>query len=126
MKETCQKVDMTYETLKFYCNQGLIPNVGRDKNNYRIFTDKNIAWISNLSCLKNCGMSIKEMKAYLALCLAGEKTIPERKEILEDKRKELLEKLDKTQQNIAYLDRKQSFYDSVLKGEIAYYSNLTD
>lgn len=27
MKETCQKVGMTYETLKFYCNQGLVPNV---------------------------------------------------------------------------------------------------
>lgn len=27
MKETCKQVGMTYETLKFYCNEGLIPNV---------------------------------------------------------------------------------------------------
>ncbi|MGN1174800.1 MAG: MerR family transcriptional regulator [Roseburia sp.] len=31
------------ETLKFYCNQGLVPNVKRDKNNRRIFSDKDIA-----------------------------------------------------------------------------------
>jgi DNA-binding transcriptional MerR regulator len=42
MKETCQKVGMTYETLKFYCNEGLVPNVKRDKNNYRIFNDRDI------------------------------------------------------------------------------------
>lgn len=50
MKQTCEKVNMSYETLKFYCNEGLIPNVKRDKNNYRIFDDNNIAWISSLSC----------------------------------------------------------------------------
>lgn len=39
MKQTCQKVGMTYEALKFYCNQGLVPHVKRDKNNYRILTN---------------------------------------------------------------------------------------
>ncbi|WP_347463346.1 MerR family transcriptional regulator [Clostridium sp. KNHs205] len=42
MKEVCQKVGMTYETLKFYCNEGLVPNVKRGKNNYRIFDDSDI------------------------------------------------------------------------------------
>ena len=83
MKQTCEKTGLTYDTLKFYCNEGLIPNVKRDKNNYRVFNDKDIAWINSLSCLKNCGMGILEMKEYLDLCLKGEKTIPERKEIIE-------------------------------------------
>lgn len=37
------------------------------------------------TCLKNCGMGIAEMKEYLALCLKGESTIPERKIILDRK-----------------------------------------
>ena len=73
MKEACKLTDMTYETLKFYCNEGLVPNVKRDKRNYRIFDDHDIKWIQSLNCLKNCGMSIAEMKEYLALCLKGEK-----------------------------------------------------
>ena len=81
MKQTCEKVGMSYETLKFYCNQGLIPNVKRDKNNYRIFDDNNIAWIQSVTCLKNCGMTIAEIKEYLKLCLKGQDTIPERKKI---------------------------------------------
>lgn len=83
MKQTCEMVDMSYQTLKFYCNEGLIPNVQRDDNNYRIFDDNNIAWIRSLSCLKNCGMSLAEMKEYLNLCLKGISSIPERKLILD-------------------------------------------
>ena len=89
MKETCQKTGLAYETLKFYCNQGLVPNVKRDVNNHRIFNDKDIAWINSLHCLKNCGMSISEMQEYVKLCLVGESSIPERKRILDNKKKDL-------------------------------------
>ena len=27
MKEACRETGMTYEALKFYCNEGLVPNV---------------------------------------------------------------------------------------------------
>lgn len=124
MKETYKKVGMSYQTLKFYCNQGLVPNVKRDKNNYRIFDDHDIEWIKSLSCLKKCGMSIEEMKEYLALCLKGESTIPERKKILAIKRAKLIEQLNQVQSSIDYIDWKQGFYDDVLSGKTKYYSNL--
>ena len=126
MKQTCEKTGLTYDTLKFYCNEGLIPNVKRDKNNYRVFNDKDIAWIKSLSCLKSCGMSIVEMKEYLALCLKGESTIPERQEILNNKLKELEYKINKIQDSINYIHWKQNFYNDVLNGKTQYYSNLTN
>ena len=126
MKQTCEKTGLTYDTLKFYCNEGLIPNVKRDKNNYRVFNDKDIAWIKSLSCLKSCGMSIVEMKEYLALCLKGESTIPERQEILNNKLKELEYKINKIQDSINYIHWKQNFYNDVLSGKTQYYSNLTN
>ena len=124
MKEACKLTDMTYETLKFYCNEGLVPNVKRDKRNYRIFDDHDIKWIQSLNCLKNCGMSIAEMKEYLALCLKGESSIPERKIILNHKKEALLQSINKLQQAAEYIDWKQNFYDEVLSGKTQYYSNL--
>ena len=62
MKEACALTNMTYENLKFYCNEGLVPNVKRDLRNYRVFDEHDIKWIQSLGCLKNCGMSIAEMK----------------------------------------------------------------
>ena len=124
MKEACTLTNMTYETLKFYCNEGLVPNVKRDKRNYRMFDDHDIKWIQSLNCLKNCGMSIAEMKEYLALCLKGESSIPERKIILNHKKEALLQSINKLQQAVEYIDWKQNFYDEVLYGKTQYYSNL--
>ena len=126
MKQTCQKVNMTYEALKFYCNQGLVPNVKRDKNNYRVFDERDIAWINGLTCLKRCGMSIEDMKVYLKLCQQGMSSIPERKAILEKQRKLLMTKIADLEKDIAYIDRKQQYYDDVLSGKVKYTSNIID
>lgn len=124
MKEACILTNMTYENLKFYCNEGLVPNVKRDRRNYRVFDEHDIKWIQSLNCLKSCGMSIAEMKQYLALCMEGEGTIPERKVILAEKKETLLKSITELQKAVAYIDWKQRFYDDVLSGKTAYYSNL--
>lgn len=124
MKQVCQKTGLSYDTLKFYCNEGLVPNVKRDKNNYRIFNENDIAWINSLSCLKNCDMSIMEMKEYLQLCLKGEATIPERQVILEAKLRELEHKIQKINDSIDFIHWKQEFYENVLNGKVQYFSNL--
>lgn len=124
MKEACTLTGMSYENLKFYCNEGLVPNVKRDSRNYRIFSEHDIKWIQSLNCLKGCGMTIPEMKEYLALCLEGESSIPARKEILSRKKEALLQSIQELQKSIDYIDWKQNFYDDVLSGKTKYYSNL--
>lgn len=93
MKDVCREVGMTYETLQFYCNQGLVPNVGRDVNNHRIFDDRDVAWLKCLICLKRCGMSLREMKVYMALCRQGPSTIVQRKAVLARRRQALLQSI---------------------------------
>ena len=124
MMQVCKETDMTYQALKFYCNEGLVPNVKRDKNNRRIFDERDAAWIKSLTCLKKCGMSIQEMKKYLDLCLQGAETIPQRKVMLMQKQESLRETMRQVQESIDYIDWKQNFYDDVLSGKRPYESNL--
>ena len=124
MMQVCREADLTYQTLKFYCNEGLIPNVKRDKNNRRIFDERNLKWIKDLVCLRRCGMSIQEMKKYLDLCLQGESTIPQRKKMLAEKQEALQDSMRQLEDSIAYIDWKQNFYDDVLSGRKPYVSNL--
>ena len=124
MMQVCREVGMTYQTLKFYCNEGLVPNVKRDKNNRRIFDERDIKWINDLTCLKRCGMSIQEMKEYLDLCLQGASTIPLRKELLAKKQEALRLSIKELEDSVAYIDWKQNFYDEVLSGNRPYISNL--
>ena len=124
MMQTCKETNMTYQALKFYCNEGLVPNVKRDKNNRRVFDERDVAWINSLTCLKKCGMSIQEMKDYLELCLQGDTTIPQRKEMLARKQAELRDTIRELEGSIAYIDWKQNFYDEILSGQRPYESNV--
>lgn len=124
MKQVCDQTGISYETLKFYCKEGLVPFVKRDKNNYRNFDDNNVAWLKGLQCLRKCGMSLKDMKLYMEYCLEGQDSIPERKIMLEATKKLLLVQLKDITDSIDYIDNKQDFYDKVLSGEIEYESNL--
>ena len=64
------------------------------------------------------------MKAYLDLCLQGQSTIPQRKEMLEKKQKALRRSIQELEDSVAYIDWKQNFYDEVLSGKRPYVSNL--
>ncbi len=126
MKDVCDQLGIQYETLRFYCNEGLVPNIKRDRNNYRIFDERNISWLKTLQCLKKCGMSIKNMKLYLDLCLEGFSSIPERKEMLGDQKEYLMDRIAEINECIDFIDHKQSVFDGYLSGEIEYRSNLID
>lgn len=126
MKEVCERTGISYDTLKFYCNEGLVPGLRRDEHNYRIFTEKNIEWIRNLFCLKNCGMGISELKRYVELCRRGRETIPERQEILKTKLQNLRQEIERIEKNMDFIMYKQQFYQDVLDGKCEYHSNLEE
>ena len=124
MKQCCEATGMSYEALKFYCNEGLVPNVKRAGNNYRVFDMHDVNWIRSLACLKRCGMSIQEMKEYLALCLQGQSTIPQRMELLEKYKKNIHERMAELQDSLDFIAWKENFYREVLEGRTEYHSDL--
>ena len=126
MKQACEQTGLTYDALKFYCNEGLVPGVRRDKNNRRIFYANDIEWIKSLSCLKNCGLGIAEMRQYVELCKQGKSSIPKRQKMLDEKLLCLYNKIKELENSIDYIQKKQQFYQDVLDGKREYYSNLTN
>lgn len=125
MKECCQITGLNYDTLKFYCNEGLIPNVKRQQNNnYRVFDDNDIQWIKGLMCLKKCNFSIKEMKHFLDLCLEGKTSLNRRKEMLNKHKQQVLDQIEELNSAIDYIDKKNALYDKFLSGELEYFSYI--
>lgn len=125
MNEVCGRTGLSYETLKFYCNKGLVPNVKRAENNYRVFDENDIGWIESLKCLKRCGMSIEEMQRYKDLCMEGVSSIPERRKILAEKLELLQKKKEEVQASIDFIGWKQQLYDDIESGRKPYVSYLT-
>ena len=126
MKDVCEMTNISYETLKYYCNEGLVPNHKRDKNNHRIFTGNDVNWIKGLMSLRQCGMSIKDMKTYMDLCFIGFDSINERKKMLNKTRDDLLKEIELIKESLEFIDDKQKYYDDLLDGKIEYQSYLID
>ncbi len=125
MQECCELTGISYYTLKYYCNEGLVPNVKRDKNNnYRLFDENDVNWIKSLICLKKCGFSLKDMHKYIDLCLQGKSTILERKQMLLKQRKHIENHIVSLQDTLNFIDNKNKLYDKFLSGEMEYYSYL--
>lgn len=119
MKQVCAKTHLTYETLKYYCNKGLIPYVHRDQANRRHFDEEAIPWINELSKLKQCGMSIEEMRTYMTLYYEGDATIHERQRMLHEKRKALLQSMLDLQKRLDFIDCQEQQYKDFLGEEQA-------
>lgn len=124
MNQACHQLGITYETLRFYCDEGLVPNVRRTKTNYRDFDEKNLKWLESLLCLRQCGMSISDMKKYMHLCMEGKSSVPKRQEMLAVQKEILLKEIQRMEESIGYIDHKQQYFDAVTAGLVPYTSNL--
>lgn len=97
------------DTLRYYEKQKLLfPK--RDENNRRVYSEKDVAWISFISRLKKTGMSIREMQKYAQLRYAGDQTIPERLVLLFNQLDDLHEEEKKIEDNIEFVEQKIKTY----------------
>jgi DNA-binding transcriptional MerR regulator len=118
VKEVSKLLDLTEHTVRFYTDKGLVPNLQRDKNNIRLFDEESLNWLTGVKYLKQCGMSVEDIKTYVDLCLEGGSTIQERYEIIL-KQKEIAQKqLEEAKRTVKYMEEKANHYEEVIKGAI--------
>ena len=65
IKDMSALTGLPASTLRYYDKQGLLPNLKRDGNNIRIFTDDDYASLRLIDCLKRSGLSIKDIKKFM-------------------------------------------------------------
>lgn len=125
MKDVCESTGLSYDTVKFYCKEGLVPGVKRDSRNFRVFDHDDLSWRTVITYLRRCGMSIADIHVYLGLCLKGKDTVPARQAMLARTRTVLEERRQEIDDCLAYLDTKNVWYQAVLDGRTPYVSHLT-
>ena len=96
-------------TLRYYEHESLIIPL-RNGGNRRRYSEADIAWIDFIKRLKATGMPIKEIKKYAALRAEGDATLPERMEMLIQRRQTLNAQIRRLQEHEAILDEKIAYY----------------
>jgi DNA-binding transcriptional MerR regulator len=114
VKQISDKFTLSSHTIRFYDDQGLIPDVIRDEHGTRLFTEENLDWISLVLCLRNTGMSIADIRHYIDLCRAGESTVFERYQIIMKQKQRAEADLKEMQHRLEILGLKESCYEQIL------------
>lgn len=65
MKQMAELFGVTEHTLRYYTDEGLLP-CRRDGGNRRVFNEESVNWMQGILCLKGCGASIEDIRAYCA------------------------------------------------------------
>ena len=110
VKEMATELQLTTHAIRYYTDQGLIPHVSRDKNNNRMFDDEAKLWLMNVKYMRNCGMSIHDIKRYVELNEEGISSIAERFDILMKQKEVIHEKMRELRDSEEYLDQKIKHY----------------
>lgn len=108
--QAAQKMGISAHTLRFYDKEGLLPNVGRDEHGNRRFTDNDLQWLSLLQCLKNTGMSLKDIKRFAKCTTIGNSTIEERLAFFENQTQNVKQQISELKRYLSLLEYKVAFY----------------
>lgn len=109
--EVSKKYELSADTLRYYERIGLIPGVNRNKSGNRDYTEEDCRWVEFIKCMRSAGLPIEVLIDYVTLFQQGDETIAARKELLNEQRKQLIEKMEAIKKTLDRLDYKIETYE---------------
>ena len=110
-----QKFNLTKSTIRYYDEEGLIPNLMRDENGNRIFSSENVNTIQSIECLKKTGMPIKEIKNYVRLIQEGDSTLNKRLTFFEERERIVQAQIRKLNETLDEIKWKCDYYQEAIQ-----------
>jgi DNA-binding transcriptional MerR regulator len=117
IKQVSEITSLSVHTLRYYEKIGLLTDVDRDQNGYRLYSESEIAWIHFLIRLRATGMPVAEMKKFSDLRSQGDSTIRMRRELLESHQQNVADQIKYLQEHLCKIDEKIDFYKELEEGK---------
>ena len=105
VKVAAEKSNLSPNTLRYYEKEGLLPHIKRSDSGIRQYSDEDLEWLSLICCLKNTGMSIKQIRDFVNLSLKGSETLKDRCDMLNIHKKEVekhIKEMNKHLEKVTY------------------------
>ncbi|HBL4785318.1 TPA: MerR family transcriptional regulator [Listeria monocytogenes] len=109
IKDFATKTWLSIDTLRYYEEEELlIP--ARNEKDYRVYTEEDYCWVQLLLKMKQTGMTITNIKNFAALQKQGDKTLPNRIQILDNHMENLYEQQKDLAETISFVAKKVDGY----------------
>ena len=108
--QVAEKTGMKNHVLRYYEKEGLLPCVGRTDSGIRRYTDDDLEHLGLIACLKNTGMSIKQIRDFIELSEAGDETFYKRCEKLIEHKLKVEEDIAQMQKHLLKVVHKIEYF----------------
>jgi len=113
--ELSKALGIPASTIRYYDKEGLLPFVERSSGGVRVFDDTGYQALLVLDCLKESGLSIKEMRRFIELVGKGDDSLKERLELFLERRESLEKQIEEMRKTLDVLDFKVWYYTEALR-----------
>ena len=110
--EMAKAMDIPASTLRYYHKEGLLPFVERSKGGIRMFSEADYSSLMIIDCLKKSGLSIKEIRAYMAMAKEGDSSLKDRLTMFQKRREAVKEQIRELERTLELLDYKCWYYET--------------
>jgi DNA-binding transcriptional MerR regulator len=126
IQQAAARTGLSIDTLRYYERIGLLAPIARNQSGHRRYSEDRLTGIEFVVRLRDTGMSVAELKYYIALSRRGDSTLAERRTMLEKHAQHIkaqIEQLTTTQQAIDY---KLTHFDEIAVEVAALHLRLKD
>ncbi len=112
--EAARRIGVAPSTLRYYESEGLLPEVARTKSGRRCYSERDLEACRVIECLKESGLSIKEIRDFMNMVQQGDATLSDRLALFKDRRKTILAEIEQLQKTLSVVDFKCWYYQTAL------------
>ena len=84
-----RKTGLSIHTLRFYEKEGLLRYVERTDSGRRVYGEASMGCLLGVLCMKQAGMTLPQIKAFMDITIEGVETLPQRLEMMMSARNQL-------------------------------------
>ncbi|MEM1309057.1 MAG: MerR family transcriptional regulator [Cyanobacteria bacterium P01_H01_bin.153] len=115
IQQVAAVTQLSAHTLRYYERIGLIAPIGRAASGHRRYSNQDIAWINFLTRLRATGMPIREMQQFAELRRQGDRSLTQRRQLLEIHQQHVYQQLDELTRNLKVIQQKIRHYTELEK-----------
>ena len=114
IKDAAKMMGVPTSTIRYYDKEGLLPFMKRLESGYRVFTEKDIATLRIINCLKKTGMPIKEIRQFSNWIEQGDVTLQKRYEMFLERKQAVEAQMAEFQTILDTINYKCQYYEAAI------------
>ncbi len=112
--DAAEMMKVPASTIRYYDKEGLLPFVRREPSGYRVFTEKDLATLRVIDCLKKTGMSIKDIRRFSKWLEQGDATLHQRYEMFLERRRAVEAQMAELAEVLKVINHKCQYYETAI------------